>query len=344
MADAATPAPGATPRERGWMPVILALAAFLLVPATPLLPTLMPVERTLVLLVPAVAACALAAWRLGGRLSVALVWTALAALVLATPQRGGSASFDALSRGWGLLLAAAFGLACLYGVRQRFFGRALLAVAVAMLAALVTMGVVRASPQRLASVVGTELEARGAADLASWRRSLEGPEARRWIARDATADSLVRQVEQEIAMLPQLSTVVFPALLGLESLVALALAWTLFHRISRVRLGAPLAPLREFRFNDQLVWGVIVGLTMVLLPSLATWRAPGANLLVFFGALYVVRGAGVAAFFMAPGWMTTLALAVCALLFGPFLAVGALGLGLGDTWLDWRTRRARPTT
>ena len=164
------------------------------------------------------------------------------------------------------------------------------------------------------------------------------------LSQDATTDSVARLVEEQIAVLPRMATTVFPAMLGLESLVALALAWTLFHRISRVRLGAPLAPLREFRFNDQLVWGVIAGLTMVMLPSLAAWRALGANLLVFFGALYMVRGAGVAAFFMAPGWATTLAVTVCALIFPPALAVGALGLGLGDTWLDWRTRRARPTT
>ena len=36
----------------------------------------------------------------------------------------------------------------------------------------------------------------------------------------------------------------------------------------RARLGAPLRPLREFRFNDQLVWGLIVGLTIMLLPTL----------------------------------------------------------------------------
>ena len=344
MGDAAAPAPERTPRERGWLNIILALAAFLFVPATPLLPTLLPVERTLVLLVPAVAACALAAWWAGGRLSIALAWCALAVLVLVTPQRGTSAAFDALSRGWGLLLGAAFGIMCLAAAQSRFFSRALGALGIAFAFALLTLGVVRASPRRVERVVGAELEMRGAADLASWRRNLSSPDARRYLKQDATADSVMQQVETEIAALPRVSTAVYPALLGLESLVALALAWALFHRISRARLGAPLAPLREFRFNDQLVWGIIVGLTMVLLPSLAAWRGVGVNLLVFFGALYALRGAGVAAFFMAPGWITTLALAVCALLFGPFLAVGALGLGIGDTWLDWRTRRARPTT
>ena len=332
------------PRERGWRGILLALAAFLLVPALPLLPTLMPVERTLVLLVPAVAACALAAWLGGGRLSVALVWTALAAVVLATRQAPSSPGFDALARGWALLLAAAFGFVCLVARRQRFLGRALAAFGIALAMGVTVLAVSRTNPARVANVVGTELSTRGAKDLERWEQTWAQPEGQRRRAEDPVADSLVQVVGERIATLPQASTAVFPALLGLESLLALALAWAIFHRISRVRLGAPLAPLREFRFNDQLVWGLVAGLTMVLLPSLAAMRGLGANLLVFFGALYVLRGAGVVAFFMAPGWATTLALAVCALLFGPFLAVGALGLGLGDTWLDWRTRRARPTT
>ncbi len=32
-----------------------------------------------------------------------------------------------------------------------------------------------------------------------------------------------------------------------------------------------------------------------------------------------------------------------ALIAAPFLGIFALGLGLGDTWMDWR-RRPRPTT
>ena len=68
---------------------------------------------------------------------------------------------------------------------------------------------------------------------------------------------------------------VFPALLALQSLAALALAWATYHRLGRARLGAPLEPLREFRFNDQLVWGLIVGLTIVLLPTLTPLRDLG---------------------------------------------------------------------
>jgi len=137
-------------------------------------------------------------------------------------------------------------------------------------------------------------------------------------------------------------------------LAALALAWATYHRFSRTRLGAPLRPLREFRFNDQLVWGLIVGLTIMLLPTLTALSGVGKNLLVFFGALYALRGLGVLSWFMAPGSLgVTLGIGFVVLavpLLGAFVALGfvmlgiaALALGLGDTWADWRSR-ARPTS
>ena len=147
--------------------------------------------------------------------------------------------------------------------------------------------------------------------------------------------------------------IVFPALLALQSLAALALAWATYHRLGRARLGAPLRPLREFRFNDQLVWGLIVGLTIMLLPTLKALHGVGKNLLVFFGALYAVRGFGVLTWFMAPGSLGVTLAVSFVLLFAPvldafaalalmMLGVAALALGLGDTWADWRSR-ARST-
>jgi Predicted membrane protein (DUF2232) len=142
-----------------------------------------------------------------------------------------------------------------------------------------------------------------------------------------------------------------PALLGLESLGALALAWGLHHRLSRMRLGPPLGSLRTFRFNDQLVWGLVVGVTIVILPSLASLRVVGFNLLLFFGALYALRGLGILR------WLASERVALAAVVglvlllpvFGIELLAGtlsgvALAIGLGDTWGDWRNRRARQIT
>ncbi|MFN8581444.1 MAG: DUF2232 domain-containing protein [Gemmatimonadaceae bacterium] len=142
---------------------------------------------------------------------------------------------------------------------------------------------------------------------------------------------------------PSQVATISPALLGLESLAALALVWGLFHRVSRVRLGPPLSPLREFRFNDQLVWGLVVGITIVVLPTLASLRGFGLNLLAFFGVLYSLRGLGVLSWFLAPRRIAPVLLIVLALIALPFIGLFSLGLGLGDTWFDLR-RRVRPTS
>jgi hypothetical protein len=166
--------------------------------------------------------------------------------------------------------------------------------------------------------------------------------------------SVPAESEPQLKLVAQTGAVLFPSLLLLESLMALALAWATYHRLSRTRLGIPLGHLKDFRFNDQLVWGLIAGLTIVFVPALDFLGAAGRNLLVFFGALYAIRGFGVLSWFLAPGKLASTLMVGFALLWWPvlspvavlgfmLLALAAFGLGLGDTWADWR-RRARPTT
>ena len=166
--------------------------------------------------------------------------------------------------------------------------------------------------------------------------------------------SLPDEFDQQLRLMAQTGVGLFPSLLLLESLMALALAWATFHRLSRTRLGAPLGHLKDFRFNDQLVWGLIAGLAIVFVPALDFLGGTGRNLLVFFGALYAIRGFGVLSWFMKPGALAVTLFVGFAMLWWPvlnavavlgfvFLALAAFGLGLGDTWADWR-RRARPTT
>ncbi len=102
------------------------------------------------------------------------------------------------------------------------------------------------------------------------------------------------------------------------------------------------------------MWGLIVGLTTILVPDpFDAARASVRILLVFFGTLYAVRGLGVLSWFMAPGSLGVALTIGAVLLFAPvlqvfaalaflFLAVAAIALGLGDTWADWRGRAARP--
>ena len=54
--------------------------------------------------------------------------------------------------------------------------------------------------------------------------------------------------------------------------------------------------------------------------------------------LYALRGLGVLVWFLAPGRFVMALLIGFAVLFWNVLGVLALGLGLGDTWLDWRSR------
>jgi hypothetical protein len=145
--------------------------------------------------------------------------------------------------------------------------------------------------------------------------------------------------ETIVRELPDHAAGLLPALLALESLAALALGWGIYQRLSSVKIGPPLSPLTEFRFNDQLVWGVAVGATLCLLPTFAEGRTAGLNLLAFFGVLYLLRGLGVLAW-IAQGRYLILGILSLIPPFGVMLGVLALALGLGDTWLDLR-RRAR---
>ena len=259
------------PQERRWRWFVLALVLMVSVTAasswTPSLALvggtvrlLLPIEQFALLVLVAVAACAVVGWWAGARLSVALLWVAMALWVLwklPLPFTG----YGAFLRGWSLSLGASFGLVCLTTRARPFLGRALAAT----------------------------------------------------------------------------------ALLGLESLLALGLGWAAYHRLSRVRIGPPLSALRTLRFNDQLVWGLVVGATLMLLPTLVEWRAVGANLICFFGTLYALRGVGVLAWWIPDRVAAALPLAlfVLVVLLGPVVVLSVLMaatfvLGLGDTWRDFR--------
>jgi hypothetical protein len=343
----------AAPSERGWGRLLLAFAAFLLVPTQ--LRALLPVDSAVLLFVPALAACALVGWWAGGRVLLVVIWVALSVWITAFPI-GPTTAFDNLVRGWSLLLAGAFGLVCLLGDRRPLLARALLAVGITFVLAAVMSLIGPVTLSQASSTVAAEFARRNGETMAALNTLIQ-THAQQWS--DLTTKlpllaDLPSKTEEELAMLSKAGRAIFPALLALESLAALALAWATYHRLSRTRLGAPLRPLRDFRFNDQLVWGLIVGLTIILVPTLTTLRGTGKNLLVFFGALYAMRGFGVLTWFMAPGSLGITIAVGLLLLFTPvlnafaavaflMLGVAALALGLGDTWADWR-RRARPTS
>ncbi len=332
-------------RERGWAGPVLAVLALLLLPATPLLRIVVPVDQTILLLVPALAVCAIAGWKAGGRLPLAVLWTALAVWMLWQPGNAAS-PFALLSRGWGALLAAAFGALVMWNgtdgpLGDRFLSKGLLALGLAMVLGAVVAVIASGSLTGAYEVLAAEIGRRADLSQTQWREMTSTDEWLDFVQRSPGSQALADEVTRQLAAMPPVGRSLFPALLGLESLAALTLAWAVYHRVGRSRLGAPLARLRDLRFNDTLVWGVVAGLLVLVLPVPALVRAVGINLLVFFGALYALRGLGVMVWFLAPGRWMGLFLALFTLLFWYVVGVVAVGVGLGDTWFDWR-RRTRP--
>lgn len=351
----------AAPREHGWLLVILGFVAFSL-PLLPLpvvlpLRAVLPVVETVVLFVPALAAFFVLGWLAGGSPWLAALWVGMAMLALRAAVPPVSAYAD-LVRGWSLLLGAAVGVVSIAAPQQRFFARALGACAFAMLMAFLFVLIADKTPAQAGTVFGDEFARRNAllaqlADLQS--------QAVRGIARDMPfLERLLDRrffdglVQQSVAA-TRLFAPLYPAMLLLESLAALTLAWAVYHRLNRVRLGPPLAPLREFRFSDQLVWGFVAGLVMVVVPGLSALDLLGRNLLVLFGGVYLVRGIGVLAWYilrLPSGRLIAAAAAVTAALlfsgsslvpslgpvFGSVAVVPPLLMGLSDSWMDWRGR------
>ncbi|HUR91443.1 MAG TPA: DUF2232 domain-containing protein [Gemmatimonadaceae bacterium] len=324
-----TAAPAPEPRKLRWRGLVFALIAFMTVSVIPILGFYPPVKAWHVMLTTIIAACAVIGWIHGGSPLMALMWLAAAVLLLFSPAPAGDAYFW-LERGWILLVAGVFGLAAVLGGERPFFGRALLTLLAAFGIALAGLGAGAGSFERLQAIVSGEFVTRNQATLASFDAGAE-----EIVGAASNSEAMARSLEEtkeRLRLAPHISLLLAPALLALQTLAALALGWTMYHRLSRVRIGPALAPLRVFRFNDQLVWGLAVGLTILLLPSFQEAQTVGLNLVVFFAMLYFVRGLGVLAWVTKGGLFVVLA--VLFSLFPPVLGA----LGLTDTWLDWRSR------
>jgi pimeloyl-ACP methyl ester carboxylesterase len=333
MAATAAPAP-----VRGsWRRLAIGLAAFLFAPFVPALRAAMPIEQTPMLVVVIVAVCALVAWRNGGRFVLALLWVGVAAFVLISPAGPPDSPYNWLARGWTLLLAACFGLVSVIASTENFFPRALSALAVATALAFALVLVSPGGPARISNAMTSEFNRRNDQSIASLREVSGQSGWKELVNGSPTLQRLTEESEAQLASIPKWSSMLVPALLALESLAAMGLGWALFHRMSNVAIGPRLGKLRDFRFNDQLVWGVAVGASIFLLPAFEEGRNAGLNLLLFFGILYTLRGMGILAW-MSRTRLVTFMLIGLALVAWPLVAALAFGIGLGDTWLDLRTR------
>jgi hypothetical protein len=146
----------------------------------------------------------------------------------------------------------------------------------------------------------------------------------------ALVSALYRTAEMQMA--------VFPALVALESMAGIGVAWWLYVRLLRDEAGG-LAPVRSFRFNDHLIWLMLGGLFLMLAQLGDPMTRVGANLAVFMSALYALRGMGVVLFVSGGLSYFGYAILTVGLLIAPWVVIGSIVLfGIADTWLDLRER------
>jgi hypothetical protein len=146
------------------------------------------------------------------------------------------------------------------------------------------------------------------------------------------------QVIEAMERLAETQAAVFPAMIGIASMAALGVAWWVRTRL--VGEGDQgLGPLREFRFNDHLVWLLIGGLMLLFMQWGDAFARLGSNAIVFMAALYMLRGAAV--FVFLSGGLSVLGYALMLMglvVAAPVFMSMAVLIGVGDTWLDLRSR------
>lgn len=300
--------------ERGWSLLragLLAVAVVLMAPVSPLVLVAVP------------AAVQLLAYRRRDLVSLALAG-GLLVVVFAAP----GASPDSLwyaERGWALLLGGGFVAATAVWERADPTARSVAAVGVAA-AGVLLVGLLR--PGLLAEL--------------DW-----------WVERELTAAAMsaaevMRAMGMESALggggylrALEWQHLLYPAFLALSSVAALGVGRFLVRRVSGRHEG--LGPFREFRFENRLVWVLVAGLALLLVPATDPVTRLGENAVLFMGGLYVLRGLAVLFWVgtatVTSGWMAALWI-VAGLLLYPVAALVSLALGLGDTWMDLRYRLA----
>jgi hypothetical protein len=234
-----------------------------------------------------------------------------------------------LSRGWALLLGGIYLILALVRPDWDVISRALASVGLAFAAGVLGLLVV-GQAEVVEAMVREHFETVSALTIGDLQSRM--PDSA-WVADLRGASERISELQARL----------FPALLGLQSVAALALASWWIRKLGRTDHPAfELHPLREFRFNDQLIWLLIGGIALLILPLGDAAAAAALNVLVFMGGLYVLRGLAVFVFLAAGSKsIVTMVLGALALIFlYPIAFTAALLMGVGDTWLDVRRRVA----
>ncbi|MEJ2482728.1 MAG: hypothetical protein P8049_06330 [Gemmatimonadota bacterium] len=133
---------------------------------------------------------------------------------------------------------------------------------------------------------------------------------------------------------------VYPALLALATMAALALGW---YFAGRREDGDRPPPVRNFGFRDGYVWLLVAGLALLVLPLGGDAFRVGENATLFMTLMFLARGGAVLLWILTAAttsaWTWAL-LGIGMLLAYPFVFGAALVVGIGDTWLHLRERLA----
>jgi hypothetical protein len=304
------------PAERGWARVAaLAVVTMVLSVVQPALLIFVPLALLLVGLPPR---------------PPVLVAFSFVILWLAFGQGLADGTLWYFERGWALMLGAWFVVMVAALPARGFLGRALAALTATTVSAGILLAINRGGWARLDYAVGEQLRGGAASAVSAWTRA---------VGLERVSDELTRTVYAAA----ELQVKLYPAMLGLASLAALGVAWWAFARLAR-REPVPLAPLREFRFRDELVWLLIAGVMLLGLPLGALATRVGENLFTFMAVLYALRGAAVLVVIGgAPGPLGMVLGALLIVFMYPFVMAAAFIVGLSDTWLDIRSRRQTPS-
>jgi len=226
-----------------------------------------------------------------------------------------------LERGWALLLGGSFVGLSIVRPRMKISDRALEAVFGALMVLVILMTLIPGAWNVVDWVISDRVRATVAQVIA-----LGGSE---WLT-PAFISALYQTAEVQV--------LIFPALTALASMSALLLSWWLFTLFSG-RSEEVLGSVKNFRFNDHLIWIFVVGLFLLF----TRWSEPlqrvGSNAVVFIGALCAVRGAAVIVFITGGFSVLGYAMTIFGLVIVPPIVLGgAILIGIADIYLDLRKR------
>jgi hypothetical protein len=174
-------------------------------------------------------------------------------------------------------------------------------------------------------------------------------------AREAAAERLAKQLQDN--GLEQLETPIFslqelagmalrlqPGIEFVSALFVMVLAYRISWSVAGpLSISLPAAlPLRLWRIWEELIWVLVAGLALGLM-SRGLVADLAVNLLTVMLILYAVQGVGLVRFYfwrLRMFWMVEMLFYVVLLFASGMAALFLAGLGLLDTWFDWRRLRA----